>query len=239
MHSMIAIIPAAGRGTRMASVTDGGAKEALPLGRKTVLGLIIEEARTAVEEVVVINSPGKPEVDAIASEYGARVIVQPEMRGLAHAISLAGDDADALVLLGDTVMAGGSPVERMANLIYRGIDGAIAVQEVPEELVPQYGIAEIDEMGRIHRLREKPQIGETHSRWAVAARYAFSSALLGQIGRAVAMSRESGEIGLTEILEDAIVNGRDIKAVALQPGQERIDCGSPESYRIARGLPWA
>lgn len=223
----------------MASVTGGGAKEALPLGRKTVLGLIIEEAQQVVEDVVVINSPGKPEVDAIAAEYGAKVIIQPVMRGLAHAISLAGDDADALILLGDTVMAGGSPVERMSNLVYRGIDGAIAVQEVPDEMVSQYGIAEIDDMGRIHRLREKPQIGETHSRWAVAARYAFSAALLGQIGRAVSMSAEGGEIGLTEILEDAILNGADIKAVALQPGHERVDCGDPEAYRIARGMPWA
>ena len=56
---MIAIIPAAGKGTRMEAVTGGKPKELLPLGSKAVLLRVLEEARASdPDEIVVVTRPG-------------------------------------------------------------------------------------------------------------------------------------------------------------------------------------
>jgi UTP-glucose-1-phosphate uridylyltransferase len=238
---MIAIIPAAGKGTRMASVTGGAPKELLKLGHRTILARVAEEAREAgADEVVVVNSPDKPAIDEAAREVDARVVYQPVMRGLGHAIALGSNEQDALVLLGDCVFAGGPPTGRMANLLLMGLDGAIAVEEVPEEEVHRYGIAEIDAMGTITSIREKPRPDETDSRYAVAGRYAFSARFLAFLRDYVEhhLPRRDNEINVTEAIAAAIAQGMEFKAVALQPGQQRVDCGTPEEYAEARRLTW-
>lgn len=239
---MKAIIPAAGKGTRMAEITGGAPKELLPVGGRSILARVVEEAREAgADEVVIVNSPAKTGIDAVAPSLKATVVYQPTMRGLAHALSMVPADSDALVLLGDCLYAGGSPLARMANLLRMGLDGAIAVETVPDEEVRRYGIVEVDGMGSITRFLEKPQPSETESRYAVAARYAFSQRFLDYLSGYVAhhLNRREGEINVTEVMAAAANEGFEFKAVALQPGQQRVDCGTPQDYIEARRLHWA
>jgi dTDP-glucose pyrophosphorylase len=46
------------------------------------------------------------------------------------------------------------------------------------------------------------------------------------------------EINLTEVMNLAIEQGMDFKAVALQPDQDRVDCGSAAEYAAAKRLLW-
>lgn len=243
---MIAIIPAAGLGKRMAAITGGAPKELLRLGSRTVLERIVEEAREAdVDEIVIVSSPQKPEIEAAVEDWrqgrfrraNLRVIYQTEPRGWADAVFLANAQTDVLVMLGDCVYRGGSPVSRMANLVYRGIDGCIAVEEVPAEEVHRYGICEINGMGGIDRIVEKPKLEETTSRWAGAARYAFTHRLLAHLEELYQV-RASHDLPLTPLMNEAISNGFEFKAVALQPDQERVDCGTPEEYADALTRRW-
>jgi len=243
---VIAIIPAAGLGKRMASVTGGGAKELLPLGRKVVLERIIDEAIYAgVDEVIVVSSPAKPEIEEAVNEWSKgrlreariRVVYQTEPRGWADAVFLPRVESDILVMLGDCVYRGDSPCERMVNLISRGIDGCIAVEEVPESEVNKYGICEVNDFGNIGRIIEKPAPGVTSSRWASAARYAFSAPLVMHMEQ-LYMDMAAPDLPLPPVMAAAIANGFTLKAVALQPDQERVDCGTPEEYSDARRLPW-
>jgi len=241
---VIAIIPAAGKGTRMAAVTGGNPKELLRLGRKRLLERIVDEAlKAGADEIVVVTSPEKPQVEEFVRGMAApvRVAYQTEQRGVGDAVAIAGVDGDALVLLGDCAFHGGSPLERMSTLVFRGIDGCIAVEPVADDQLSLYGIAEIDGMGGIRRLLEKPKPEETESRYAIAARYAFSGRLMAYLNDYAAHpSRlaQNSEVNLTQGLVAAIAEGFDIKAVALQPGQRRVDCGSPEEYSEARRLDW-
>ena len=228
----------------MVAVTRGAPKELLPLGRGTVLGRVVWEALHCADRVVVVNSRQKPQIDAfVQTLHNDRVTVayQPEPRGLLDAISHAKTEDDSLVLLGDTVFRGHSPVERMSDLIHKGIDGAIAVEPVATDIMGHYGIVEIEESsGAIRRILEKPKPHETSSRWAVAARYAFSKPLMEFFHE---YCRQSGggeicEVSLTEGVNAAVDRGYDIKAVALQPDQERIDCGSAVEYRCAQEIHW-
>jgi UTP--glucose-1-phosphate uridylyltransferase len=228
----------------MSEVTAGKPKELLKLGRKTVLQRVIEEAREAgADQVVVVNSPDKPEIDEFVHEQpGVLVAYQNQPHGLTDAVAGAGLEEDCFVLLGDVVFQGGSPLERMGNLVFRGIDGCIAVEQVTDEKVSLYGIVEIDETsGGIRRILEKPQPSETGSRWAIAARFAFSGRFMSFLSdyRSTTSERDAkGEINLTQALNEAIEQGMDLKAVALQDGQQRVDCGSASEYDAARRLEW-
>lgn|GEM_PF-676927 len=248
---MIAIIPAAGKGTRMASVTSGKPKELLPLGRLTVLERIFQEAREAqVNGIVVVNSRSKQEIDDAVEEWShstfadlpIRIAYQEEQRGLGHAVASSQIDDDALIMVGDVVFQGGSPCQRMVNLIWRGIDGCLAVEPVSEDQMHLYGIVEIDEFsGAVKRVIEKPSPAETESRWAVAGRFAFSKAFMGFLADYTedpVRLENPKEINLTEVINKALSIGMDFKAVALQGEQKRVDCGSVAEYQAARRLMW-
>ncbi len=226
----------------MTSVTGGEPKELLRLGRKTVLERIIEEARECdPDEIVVVSSPAKPQLSLAAMELGARVELQVRSAGLADAIATANVEDDAIVLYGDCVFTGGSPSERLAELSRRGIDGCIAVEEVDDEGTRHYGIVEVDEYtGGITRILEKPGPEKTSSRWAIAARYSCSVNLMAYLNGYIArhVSPIGDELSMTPVFEAALLEGFDLKAVPVQPGQKRVDCGSPEEYRAARLFDW-
>jgi CTP:phosphocholine cytidylyltransferase-like protein len=63
---MKAIIPAAGHGTRFLPVTKVVPKEMLPIGSRPALELIVEEAKSAgAEEIVMVISEGKELMGAL------------------------------------------------------------------------------------------------------------------------------------------------------------------------------
>ncbi|MFZ4508807.1 MAG: NTP transferase domain-containing protein [Fimbriimonas sp.] len=235
---MVAIIPAGGRGTRMLSITQGRPKELLRLGRQTVIERVIREAQEVVDRVIVVSSPEKPTLSERAEALGAEVVLQHEPRGLGHAIACAQSDDDALILLADAAYLGGSPINRIDNLLRMGVSGCIAVEEVPDDQVPLYGIVEVNPgIGRIERVLEKPRLEETPSRWAIASRYGLSITLMSALAEYVeANDASAGEIGFSPFL--AMVLDADLKAVAVQPGQRRFDCGDPEGYKEALGYQW-
>jgi dTDP-glucose pyrophosphorylase len=239
---MVAIIPAAGKGTRMQSVTKGMPKELLKLGRKTVLQRIFDEAHEChPREIVVVGSPAKPQLSLAATQMGARVEFQLCPAGLADAIASAGVEDDAVVFYGDCAFHGGSPSPRIAELIRKGIDGCIAVEPTDDAGTCLYGIVEVDEFtGGIQRALEKPGPEATKSRWAIAARFGCSVQFMAFIAKYLQNNppSEAKELSMTPIFQAAIQSGLDLKAVTLQPGQRRVDCGSPEEYASARRLDW-
>ncbi len=226
----------------MVAVTGGSPKELLMLGGKTVLERVIEEAREAeVDRIVVVSAPDKPELTKAALAAGADVALQPEQRGLADAIASATVEDEALILYGDCVYQGASPSYRIAELVRRAIDGCIAVEPVSDADTSLYGIVEVDETtGAIRRILEKPGPEATSSRWAIAARFAFGPALMAFLSAQVAHRNilPGQELSMTPIFNAAIEAGFDLKAVPVQPGQRRVDCGSPEEYSAAQALSW-
>ncbi|RYG23988.1 hypothetical protein EON82_12250 [bacterium] len=237
---MVAILPAAGKGTRMAAVTGGRSKELLPLGGAPTIARVIGEVRQAgIERIVIVGSPDKPDLDEFAALYRVEMVHQPTMRGLADAIASADIDDDAVVLLGDGAYFGGSPVARMAELLEKGIDGAVAVEQTDDAGTLRYGIVDIDEWrGGIKQIVEKPGPDATTSRWAVAGRYALSRRLMAFLSEQVQAHTGPGELGMTAVINAALAEGFDLKAVALQEGMRRVDVGTPEEYEEALRLRW-
>ena len=102
---MKAIIPAAGLGTRFLPLTRAVPKEMLPIGSKPALQLIVDEAKSAgADEIVLIISHGKELIREYFKDNPAiRFVYQEEQRGLGHAVLMAesavhGSSSPVLVL---------------------------------------------------------------------------------------------------------------------------------------------
>lgn len=230
---MIAIVPAAGLGKRMLSVTGGAPKELLQVDGRTLLDWNLDEARSAeTSEIVVVSSSSKPELTAACA--GVRVVMQERAEGLAFALGLAGSSDSALVLLPDTIFSPQSPVRRMASALEAGADIVLPLEAVPIEEVSSYGIVELEPGGRISRIVEKPSAEEAPSRWAIAGRFALSAQALARVAELASSHLFPGEeVHLPPLLDQLIQEGFAAVGLPLRPNERRFDCGSPEGYAEA------
>ena len=154
-----------------------------------------------------------------------------------HAEQWAGNQP-FVVALGDTILgrhAKSTTISRMCEVFMTETCAAVvAFEEVPEDEVKLYGIAEPErlptdgESFAIRDLVEKPSPDEAPSRLAIAARYVFSH----RIFEAVRETEpgKGGEIQLTDAIRLLIRGGEKVVGVKLAPGEHRYDIGNFESY---------
>ena len=153
MSSLLkALIPCGGKGTRMASLTKGAAKELLPIGGVPLVLRVMQEcAASGVREVLVVSAPGKDDVnEAALAAAGApdmpshvRVVIQKEPKGLADAIRLGRDFAggDTLgVALPDNLFVGDAPaLSQLFDVHERTRKNIVAIVELNAENKDRYG----------------------------------------------------------------------------------------------------
>jgi UTP-glucose-1-phosphate uridylyltransferase len=221
----------------MAAISEGLPKELLPVGGKPVLEWVLEEAHAAgVDRIIAVVSREKP---LLASYLRGEVELAYQTRPNGHGAAVAvPDEHDAVLVLNpDTIFFPSSPLARVRSLIQGGRDVALAIEEVPEDKVSQYGIVELDSSGAVIRILEKPAPGETTSRLAIAGRFGLSAKAFYYLRTQVRDYRGEGEISLTRILAHGVANGY-LKAGAtqLQPDEQRLDCGDPTGYTHAKEI---
>ena len=241
----IAVVPVAGRGTRLHPATLAVPKEMLPVdGRPVVAHVVDELAENGIERVVFVTASGKEAVRAhFAAASGGPVLDwadQPAPRGLGDALlqaeGLIGNGPFA-VALGDAILGTREHpqvVRRLAAALERH-DAAcvIAVRDVPRAHTGRYGIVVTEgggEIARVGRIVEKPHPDEAPSTLAVSARYVMTPAIFAAL-REVPV-RPGGELELTDAI--ALLVGSGARVMAMRLGEiVRHDVGSHESYARA------
>lgn len=239
-----AVIPAAGKGTRLLPLTKAIPKELIPLGAKPVLEHIVEEVvQAGITDICFVISREKT---AIRSHFGAGTggvrfdyVFQEEQKGLADAVmcgrDFTGDDAFAVVL-GDSVIDTDQPVTPFRRVLdtYRDTQasGVIVVQKTPREEVSRYGIVRPkDGVGpsfEISGLVEKPKPEDAPSEYAIAGRYAFDASIYDCIRRT--NPGANGEYQITDSVGIMLGDSQRVWCVALGPGEIRRDIGTFPSY---------
>ncbi|MFC4770827.1 UTP--glucose-1-phosphate uridylyltransferase GalU [Enterococcus hermanniensis] len=167
-----AIIPAAGLGTRFLPATKAVAKEMLPIVDKPTFQFIVEEAKAAgIEDILVVTgkakrpiedhfdanieleqslaAKGKHELLKLVEEttdINLHFIRQSRPLGLGHAVlqakSFVGNEP-FVVMLGDDIMFDQVPLTRQLMDNYEKTNSStIAVMQVPHEDTSKYGIVE-------------------------------------------------------------------------------------------------
>jgi len=230
---MKAIIPAAGHGTRFLPVTRVIPKEMLPIGAKPALELIVDEAKSAgADEIVMVISKGKELIrDYFKDDPAVRFVYQHEQKGLGHAVLMAeeacgGLDGNVLILLGDALVAGCNASQAMVALsAEHGGAGVVGLEHVPPEKVSRYGIVKL-EGERIVGLVEKPSPEEAPSDLAIAGRYLLPSKIFDYLKSQT--PGKGGEIQLTDSICRMIDQSNNLLGY-VYPGK-RQDIGNPDGY---------
>jgi len=159
---MKAIVPVAGKGTRLRPLTHSTPKALLRVGAKPILGHLIDGLLAiGADHLIIIISPDGGDIAAyIRTTYpslGLDVVIQTEQLGLGHAVSLteqAARGSDIIIMYGDTIVEGD-----LSGLIDPSVDGVIAVKEVEDPR--RFGVVNVRD-GFITRFVEKPEKPESN-----------------------------------------------------------------------------
>ena len=191
------VIPAAGLGSRFYPLTRAQPKEMLPILDKPVIHYVVEEAvNSGLDEILIIVGAGKDAIinyfdknnlDEKMDEYGFKdlpdiyFVRQKEQKGLADAIRYGKHftrGEDFVVLLGDTIYLSNdnrTVTSKILNIYYKYASPLLAVEEVPENKLKDYGIINGSETEKgiynVKEIIEKPEVSRAPSHIGITGIY--------------------------------------------------------------------
>lgn len=236
------VIPAAGRGTRFAPYTHLIPKELLPLLNKPALSYIIDEcAQAQLHDYTIITHTSKPLIPHffIQNKITSTFVEQEEPLGLGHAIlcaqSVINNSFFGICLPDDIIMGAPSTIGLLRTLSEQFQASIIAVQKISPSDVSRYGIIGIkapitSTIFEVNRLVEKPTLEQAPSLYAIIGRYWLSRDIFACL-KTISSRKFSGEIQLTDAIQELIDRGQRVLAVEI-PGH-RFDLGTPTGWLAA------
>jgi len=203
------LVLSGGAGTRLRPITHTSAKQLVPVANKPVLFYGLEAMRAAgITDVGIVVGETRAEIEAAVgdgSRFGLHVTYLPQAAplGLAHAVLIAEEflgDSPFVMYLGDNLLKEGiAPFVR--EFERSEPDALILLQKVDD---PQsYGIAELDDDGRVAQLVEKP--ARPRSDLALVGVYLFTPAVFASVKAITPSAR--GELEITDAIQHMIDRG--------------------------------
>ncbi len=225
MTKPVAIVPAAGVGTRLRPHTHTIPKALINVAGRPILAHILDGliAEGVERVVVIVGYMGDRIRDYVSKRYGVAVefVEQEERLGLGHAVFLASAtiaDGPVVIVLGDTI------VHTDLSMFLSGPDVVLGVKEVDDPR--RFGIAEV-ENGRVTRLIEKPD--QPPSNLALVGLYYVprSELLFATLEEQIRAGRTNrGEYQLTDALSALLAGGMSMRVHAVEGW---FDCGKTET----------
>ena len=216
---MKSICLSGGSGSRWFPLTKGTSKQMLPLYDKPLVFYSISVLMNAgIRDILLITTPQDlnnfKRLFGDGSEYGINLTyaVQPSPDGLAQAFTIAndcgflGDDEPCAMVLGDNVFHGTEFAKKLKRAKDIAISGNAAIFGIPvdSESAKNYGIAEVDELGNVLSIEEKPK--EPKSNICVTGLY-FYPAGVAEMAKKVTPSAR-GELEITTLNQMYLEEGR-------------------------------
>ncbi len=221
----VAIVPAAGVGTRLRPQTHTVPKALVNVAGKPILGHILDALREhGIERiVVVVGYMGERIEEYLRERYDDRIeiVEQTERLGLGHAIAVTRERVSSgpiLIVLGDTI------VEPDWDAYLSGKEAVLGVKEVDDPR--RFGVVEV-QGERVLRLVEKPP--EPRSNLAIVGLYYFPDAvpLFASLEALIEENRRTkGEFQLTDALQRLLEDGMAMRVSTVEGW---FDCGKPET----------
>jgi len=242
----VAVIPAAGRGTRMRPATRSVPKALLPVVDRPAIQWIVEEAmRAGVGEVIVVVNPGVDDLlyahfegmeglGALEGFGGVELtwVVQEEALGLGHAVLTAREavgDRSFYVLLGDNLVV---PGRDQLGYLGAASDGraVMCLRALDDEGLDRYGVIVPgrqlgDRLWEMQGAVEKPGVEEAPSRLGFVGRYLFTPDIFEILDGLE--PGYGGEIQLTDGIDEL---ARSRGCLGWEADSDLLDVGTPLAY---------
>ena len=239
-----AVVPAAGKGTRLYPLSRAVPKEMLPIGRKPVLEVIVDElVSTGIDDILFVISDDKLSIPAYFEHYPGISVhwtIQKEQKGLADAVLCGKDFVGSdpfIVALGDSIITPAGPPHATQRVLdcfaETDAQAVVIVQKTPIEDSASFGMVrpkrwDGDERFEIDLLVEKPKPEESPSEYAIAGRYAFDPSVFDYIRNTPPGAL--GELQLTDSIGLMLAAGKPVWCVPLVGDEIRRDIGTFQTY---------
>jgi glucose-1-phosphate thymidylyltransferase len=225
------LVLSGGTGSRLRPITYTSAKQLVPIANKPILFYGLESlARAGVVEVAIVVGDTAVEVMSAVgdgSAFGLEVtyIRQSAPLGLAHCVRIAEEylgDEDFVMYLGDNFILDG--VEKFIQS-FRDRDPSVVAQILLAQVSdPQrFGVAVLDESGRVTKLIEKPEIPP--SDLALVGVYLFDKTIHGAVSSIEPSPR--GELEITDAIDWLLDQGANVRSSIVEGYWK--DLGEPEA----------
>ncbi len=223
-RSCLAIVLAAGEGTRMRSQRPKALHE---IAGRSLIAHVLEAVRSAgVTSTAIVVGPGAEAVTAEARRVlpGAEIFVQSERRGTAHAVlaaksAIARGPDDVLIVYGDTPLIRPQTLGRMREALAKG--AALVVLGFRAQDPTGYGRL-VQEAGELVSIRE-----ELEASAAERAIDLCNGGLMAFVGKTalailerIGNDNRKGEFYLTDAV--AIARARKLKAVVIETEEDDV-----------------
>jgi dTDP-glucose pyrophosphorylase len=214
---MIGVILAAGKGTRMRRIGAAIPKALIPIaGLPTIDHMFDMMIQAEIRDIILVVGHKKEMLMSYVgdgSEFGLNVtyVVQPEQRGIAHALSLVRGWAreDFLCLLGDTILIPKDALKRLKNAHLEHHPAAtLLVKKVSDP--SGYGVISPGLNNRVEEMVEKPAPGKAPSQLAATGAYIFSPRIFDAIEK-TGPNPISGELEITDSINRLLEDGHEVR----------------------------
>jgi glucose-1-phosphate thymidylyltransferase len=226
------IVLAGGSGTRLHPLTLGVSKQLMPVYDKPMIYYPIATLMSAgIREILIITTPEDQEqfkrVLGDGSDWGVNFdyVVQQKPEGLAQAFLLAEiflDGAPSCLILGDNIFHGHGLTTMLKAVSAKKTGATVFGYWVDDP--ERYGVAEIDDDGKVLSIEEKPK--KPKSNYAVTGLYFFDRNVVAY-AKTITPS-ERGELEITDLNKLYLERG-NLHLEDLGRGSAWLDTGTHDS----------